>query len=291
MRILLIVAATLFVLTGHCTACAGEKHMNSALEKREAQVKQKIGFDNLLNSIDANRGIVANWLDFHAFLPPEEKGWTAIHDEVDFTELAGLVEHQILFNKGESQLEIQVFVSSHGPRAALQRLIDTMLATSMWPDPYQPGPADIGQLCLLLPTANPTVLVINYNVYLVISVYDYNMDIVTLARTITKYMNEHLSPLADHAPRFAATKVDPSHPRVGAAFNIDVTLPPAIDPNRILWKLSSAIDSDIIDQREITQNRLVLTVSKNGAIEIPLWIADRNTLLSSETRVRIDIQP
>jgi len=265
--------------------------MNSGFDEREAPLKQKIGYDKLLMAANAKRGVVVNWPDPRSFLPQAEQDWALVSDKAQFTDAAGLVERQIRFEKGEARLAVQLFVSSLGTEPVLRRLLDTMLATSAR-DPFKLGPADIGQLCLVLPAASPSVLVINHNVFLRLRVDDYNLDIVAIARAMTKFMNDHLAPVvADHVPNFGKPIIKPSHPLINEPFRIDIALPQAIDPEQLLWALSYAVDYDVVDQRAVGARHLILTVNRPGIADIPLWLADRSTLLSSESRIRVDVQP
>lgn len=266
--------------------------MNSKLEQREAQTKQKIGFEKLLSSIDAKRGVAVHWPELRTFLPAGEQGWVISSDEVNFSESAGLVERTILFEKGAAQFEMNLFVSSRGPEPALRRLLDTMLATSLWPDPYTPGPSGIGQLCLLLPVASPSVLVINHNVYFALRVDGYSLDLIAIARSMTKFMDEHLVPVVtSQTPKFGNFKIIPEHPLAGTPFRVDLALPQASNPKQLLWMLSREVDYDLVDQREIGAQHIILKVNRPGTVEIPFWLADRSTLLSSEVRISVDIQP
>lgn len=266
--------------------------MSSSIDRLEQEIRQSIGYDRLVSSIDATGGVALAWPDLRQSFAQNERGWTLEADQVEFTGQPGLVARTYVFRKGEGQLDIDVFVSSRGPAPALRRLVDTLAATSIGYRRYQPGPADIGQLCLVLPLTNPTVLVINHNVYLSLRLSDGSMDIVALARELTKLMDAHRVPvLAVKAPAFAALSAAPSTARVGESVKIAVGLPTAFAADQLLWSLSYEIEAGVVDERGRGTDYLELRIMQPGRIEVPLWLADRRTLLSSESRVGIDVRP
>lgn len=285
--------AVWIVLIAGCDAGSSEAvNLDSPVARQEDEVRRFIDFDRLAASIDAKRGVAVVWPDLRQFFPEQERDWELVRDQVEFAAVPGLVERLYIFRKGDAQLTIDLFVSSRGPQPALKQLVDTMVATSIGYRRYEQGPADIGQLCRVLPLPNPTVLVIDHNVLLRIRRTQGTFDIVSLARQLTKFIDANVVPsLAEKAPAFAEVSVTPASPAVGASVKIAVRLPAAFPPKELVWAVSSEVDSDIVDQSEQGSDYAELRITRPGRIEVPLWIADRRTLLSSESRVGIDVRP
>jgi hypothetical protein len=265
--------------------------MDSPVAGQQAEVQQYIGFDSLIAAIDPNAGVAVAWPDLRQFFQEGERDWELYRDQIQFTDAAGLVERLLLFRKGDAQLTIDLFVSSLGPRPALNRLVNVMAATSIGYRRYERGPADIGQLCLVLAVPNPTVLVLDRNVFVRIRRDNHSMDIVPIAQRLAKFMDLNVVPtLAAKAPVFASVSANSTTPGVGEAVKISVTLPSGFQPETLMWALSHDVDPDVVDKRDQTVSYVELRISRPGHIEVPLSVADRRTLLSSESRVSLDVR-
>jgi hypothetical protein len=167
-----------------------------------------------------------------------------------------------------------------------------MLATSIGLNAFKPGPADIGQLCMLLGTANSSVLVINRNVLLDLRVDDYPLDLVEMARSIVKYMDQYVvARVSDHVPRIEKVDLAPLHPRVNDRIRLNFSFPRAFDPKLLMLSLPFGIDLDTFDQREKGTSHIDVIVKRPGKFVLPVWLADRSTLLSSENQVKLEIRP
>ncbi len=266
--------------------------MESGAPGQDDDIKRFIDFERLLAAIDVNGGIRAAWPDLRQFFPPDEGGWELYREQVDFTEVPGLVERLSMFRNGDAQITVDIFVSSRGPRPAVERLVDVMAATSMGYQHFQRGPAGIGQLCLVLPLPNPTVLVIDRNVFVRIRRTNHTMDVVPVARALAKYMDEHAVPsLVALTPAVAGVTVSPEVPRVHESVSLAWRLPVEFAAGDLMWSLSPEVDRDVVEVRDQGADHAEVRIASPGRIELPIWLADRRTLLSSETRIAIDVKP
>jgi hypothetical protein len=285
----LLAAACLVAIAGRTAQHSEAVGVESAVQGQD-EIKRFIQFERLLATIDANAGVAVAWPDLRQFFPPDERGWELYKEQVDFAEVPGLVERLSLFRNGDAQITVDLFVSSRGPRPALERLVDVMAATSIGYRRFQPGPADIGQLCLVLPVPNPTVLVIDRNVFVRIRRTNHTMDLIPVARALAKFMDEHVVPaLVARTPVMAGVSVSPETPGVHESARVALQLPTEFAAADLMWSLSPQLDRDVVDVREQGADHAEVRIGRAGRIELPIWLADRRTLLSSETRLVIDV--
>jgi len=283
-------AAACVLVTLGCYAQNSEAvSVESPVARQEEDVRQFIELDRVAASIDANAGVAAVWPDLRQFLPPAERGWEVVRDEVTFTDVPGLMERLVILRSGEAQLTIDIFVSSRGPRPALDQLVDTMVATSIGYRKFQKGPADIGQVCFVLPVTNPTLLFVNRNVFVRLRRDNHSMDLVPVAKALSAFMDANVAPkLAARLPMLAGTSVTPESPAVNASARLALQLPAGIEPAAVMWTLAPEVDRDVVDTRDQGADFLEFRVTRPGKVAMPVWVADRRTLLSSAAPVSVE---
>jgi hypothetical protein len=282
-------AAACVLITLGCYAQNSEAvSVESPVARQEEDVRQFIEFDRVAASIDANAGVAAVWPDVRQFLPPAG-GWEVVRDEVTFTDIQGLMERLVILRSGEAQLTIDIFVSSRGPRPALDQLVDTMVATSIGYRKFQKGPADLGQVSFVLPVTNPTLLFVNRNVFVRLRRDNHSIDLVPVAKALSAFMEANVAPkLAARLPVLAATSVTPETPAVNASARLALQLPAGIEPAAVMWTLAPEVDRDVVDTRDQGADYLEFRVTRPGKVAMPVWVADRRTLLSSAAPVNVE---
>jgi hypothetical protein len=288
-----LIAALCLITIAGCTAQSSEAvSVESSLARQDEEARRFIEFDRIIASIDARAGVAAAWPDLRQFFPPDERDWESYRDEVNFTDVAGLIERLYMYRKGAAQITIDVFVSSSGPQPAVQRLIDTLVSTSIGFRRFERGPTDIGQLCLVLPLPNATLLVINRNVFVRIRRTNHSMDLVPMARSLTAFMNANVVPaIVGRRPTFAQISLKPESPAVNSSATVSLQLPADFPAADLMWTTSPDLDTDVVEKRDQGPDSAELRLRRAGRVEVPLWLADRRTLLSSESRLAIDVRP
>jgi len=263
--------------------------MESSLAGQEDEVRQFVEYDRVAAGIDASAGAAAAWPDVRQFLPAAERAWEVVTDEVTFGDAAGLMKRLVILRSGEAQLTIELGVSSRGPRPALDRLVDTLVATSIGYHRFQKGPADIGQLCLVLPAANPTLVFVNRNVFVRLRRDNHTLDLATVAKAISSFIDANVVPkLAARIPVLAGTSVSPETAAVNAAIRVSLKLPPGVEPAALMWSLAPEVDRDLVDTRQQGADFLELRLTAPGRVAMGIRVGDRRTLLSSESPVTVE---
>src|SRR5262245_32453599 len=122
-RVTMLVAAL-----GAIAACSPQplevQQMNSPLQPDELAVRQMIGYDALVASIDPASGIALEWPALATFLPAGSDGWEEIADDVD-PAAPSLIQRKAIYRKGEVTVTFRIAVSGDGPKPALAKLIET----------------------------------------------------------------------------------------------------------------------------------------------------------------------
>lgn len=285
-----VLAAACVLVTAGCYAPLSEAvSVESSLVRQEENVRQFIEYDRVVAAIDATAGVAVVWPDVRQFLPDGGRGWDVVTDEVNFTDVAGLMERLVILRNGEGQLTIDIFVSSRGPRPALDRLVDSLVTTSIGYRRYQKGPADIGQICLVLPVTNPTLVFVNRNVFVSLTRDDHAIDLVPVAKALSSFMDANVTPkLAGRVPVLAGTSVSPESAAVNATVKVAIEPPATVEPAALMWTLSPVVDRDVVDTRGRGPDSLDLRLTRAGRVTLPIWVADRRTLLSSESQVSVE---
>lgn len=287
---------TAILIGGHAAGAQDMSEYDIVLQQFE-KFKSRLGvqiFDQAAGSIDPTKGVFVEWPENPlVFLPGGHKGWSVVGDAT-YPEGTGMVERDWTLKKADLRIRLRVFVSSTGPKPALDQLLGLGITSNM-PDPYRLGPKDIGQISAtdnaLTPALISSVFWVNHNVCVDLDNDDNSIDTLALARRIDQFLNQHLvSKVADHRSVIEKVMVTPREPRVGESFWIELQPSAKFDPKHLLMELESSAEP-YVDQREEKGFAWRIAVKHPGLVDIPFWIADKKTLLSTRVLTKVNVLP
>ena len=108
---------------------------------------------------------------------------------------------------------------------------------------------------------------------------------------IDRYLTQHLVPkVSAHLPVIEKITVTPREPRVNESFWIELKPSAKFDPKHLMMKMESSANA-YVDRREQKGLSWRIGVKHSGEVEIPFWVADKKTLLSTRVVVKVKVLP
>jgi hypothetical protein len=259
--------------------------------------QQEIGIDAFRqaeHTIPVDKGIVMDeWPNMLQFFPSTDTGWI-LEDESVYLDTSGIMERDITYDKGEvSRVAIWIFVSSgHSPKVLLSRLAQFGIMTSML-NAYKLGPNDLGNISVITNAESAyidEVFWVNHNILIKISRRESNIDILGIAYSLNEFLNKHIkTDIPNFTPSIDHIEISPSH--VAVSEPVWIKLHPATDsdiPHLIGPELEDTKDGTLDVQAQDTL-AIQLKIDTPGRFEIPMWVGDKRTLLSSRIIAHIEV--
>ena len=268
-------------------ADGGNSIMNEWLNSQIQSFKQEIGYEQALQSISPDSGIMIDWPEPGKF-PELAEDWQLRGDSVYLRQ--GGASREWVLEKGEQEIAISVFVSSTGPETAWLHLLDIASNTMMVNIPFQKSRENLGDLAVVSRGERVNaVLWVYSNVCISIERNDSDFDILSLAGALQSVMERHLiTPLREHLPKIK--RIELSSPQVKLGQPVFMTIVPEYDsdPKRLI------IDYDMSGNSlgAVSQDDLVLefVAEEPGDSTVTIGIVDRNNLLSVSVPVKVKVE-
>lgn len=253
---------------------------------RVNEFKSRIGFYDIVNTVDAETGVVLGPLDAQAVL--SLKDWRIVEDSISFQK-PGLVKRSWFFAKESSGVGLDIVVSSIKPTAAFEELVNFAGATMTVEIPFVRGPKELGQLSVKHKNPNVHDVIWAYqNVCVRINAIDVSLDVIKLAQALDRLLRGRLvNNVQNYKPYIERITVSPEHIRVGNLIHVEIH--PRREPS------SAQRMSEIIETQgqleQVSQNALSASfrAKSPGQTEIYGMLADRATLLSASATVVVKI--
>ena len=261
--------------------------------------QQEIGidaFNQAEQKIPLGKGIVLDeWPNLLQFFPSTESGWELEDDSIYF-DTGGIVERDWTFDKeDDARVSVWVFVSTgNEPKELLSRLAQFGIMTSKL-NAYKLGPKDLGNISI---TTNAETLYVddifwvNHNVLVKISRRESSVDVLTIAHSFNTYLNQHIaSNISNYAPKIDKIEISPTDAKINEPIWLKLEPVSKSDIPYLLGpELESTKDNNLDIQSQDTL-AIQLKIAKPGEFEIPMWVGDKRTLLSSRIVARVTVLP
>ena len=261
--------------------------------------QQEIGidaFNRAKREISPDTGVVlTKWPNMMRFFPATETGWI-LEDDSTYFEPNGIMERDWTFDKDDnSRITVWVFVSNGStPDDLLSMLAQFGVMTSKL-NAYKLGPADLGNISIMTNDEEPyidDVFWVNQNVLIKISRRESTADVLTIAYSINNFLNQNISSdISTKGPRITNIAISPHKPKVNETISLKLHTASESDALHLLGPGLENTDEEIFDIQEQNKLTIKLKITKAGTYEIPMWVADKLTLLSTRIVTQITVLP
>ncbi len=264
----------------------GSAGMNDFDTLRVKQFQTDIGVGNLPS---AGPVVAAAWpspLDYGVLSSDK---WQVGYEDVIRTD--GMVLHLWdLASDGGAALSMEIAVSSSGVATARHYLAKSATSTTMVEIPYRHDPAGPGELALV--PKSPLVkemFWIYRNVCFRLRMEEQSpLDLAPLAMALQKRAEKHrLADLSADLPPLPKIKAPDAPVTKGAAFAIDLILPPGTDETQIMLRLTHLSDNLGLTRQEGLH--FCFTARDAGTGQLVIVLVDRRKLLEREVPVTVQV--
>jgi hypothetical protein len=254
---------------------------------RVQRFKAEIGYQRVAEALAAEPGVALDWPDAAEWADLKDDDWQTTRDSVKVWQGNALRRWNL--QKGGGLIEVEVFVSSVGPAAALQHFLDATTSTTMARIPYTKGPEDLGHLAVWGISDQPCFLVwVFHNVCFRIIHSDLSADVTPMARWIQEQAAENVVPrVAERAPKIAGLELSSERIAVGERLTVRVKAAEETDPERLQLTAGSRRQR----LRWAGRDGLALQFEglEPGAGEAEVVLLDRKNLLCAARPVRVEV--
>ncbi len=257
--------------------------------QRVREFKERIEFDNAGAAERSGRGVVAPWPDCLALLSLEGKGWGCESDRVSLLAGPGVVTRHCLLAKGQNKIELEIFVSSVGSGAAREHLLEIASRTMTVEIPYVLDSPGVGSRMVRHANSEvQDVIWFYYNLCGRIYVVEGAADVAPFAVQVQRMAEKHLveQPL-NQAPKIRQVSLSSKKIRVGELVRVEVGLETGTDPKNLLFQLLEEAGSLSLEEEGTTS--WSFRGETPGLAEIQVRVADRRTLLSASSPVKVEV--
>jgi hypothetical protein len=202
----------------------------------------------------------------------------------------------VLENDMGSQLNVDIAVSTNLPA---NKIISSLAARGILSSKrraYKLGPDDLGNLAIMTNTANPdnihTVFWVNHNVIVKLHCTGKITKLLHTAYAIDEYLTQDIikNPY-DKVPKFQEIEISADKITVDQPFWIKFHPESESDMEYLIGPKLQGTQDGAIDKQGQDTLAIQIKISKPGEFEIPMWIGDKRTLLSSRVVARVTVKP
>ena len=265
--------------------------------QRVDSFKERIGFSKL-KEVTGPDGVLARWEDLQKALTIQLKRLRLERTDCSVVE-SGMGEAEWIWRRGESSVDVSIFVSGAGPEKAQQKLLAIGSNTTMVRIPYEAGPADLGDLSIHDPRYPASGVTWVYkNICVDINTDGSGVDVEPIARVIQKFMEAHrVARLAEHLPRVERVDVSAKQIHVGEEWRVSFELGKKTPIESVLTEVGEEWQS-----LNLGWNRRLEAIKHSplgavyrgvapGTARVQIRVVDRKTLLSPPLSVTVDVLP
>lgn len=270
------------------------------VEQRVNKFKHEIGigaFQFAENSLPLDKGIILpaprNMLEI---LPLVKQDWYQKKDTIYLGKGGWMEQKWVLDRDDDTQLSISINVATNVPA---KNLIFDLAAIGMlatMPDAFKLGPADLGNLSIISNTPNPddvdTVFWVNHNIIIKMFSVATDIDLMSIAYALDRYLNQHVvkSPY-EKAPKFSDIEIAPDKIFVSQPFWTKLHPEAELEAEYIMGPELEDTHDGTFDIQGQDSLAIKLKITKPGDFEIPMWVGDKRTLLSSCVVAHVKVLP